>query len=509
MSQYYQSFNDSSSPPESSDMKRHKDAIWRRRAFIKPDLLIEGQLKVLYFFSYMALVCVAHFSKLFYLEAGLSVTQISVLQCIFYLARYCGFSTIVSMEKWMYSTNRGVENGCLRHLRSILVCSVCVSTALWVLLPLKHMQNFETLIGVVFIASLTISTSHGFLEMIAEDTIFYTKTRIDYTGLRFYGLLGWGLGSIGIGAIVDAVSLDMIFYMFAVFQFFFLSCLCCWFPQRHESKTDPHPPHACEKICSGGGMFNVYFFIFLFGMIHSLPEILMLHLKLEFNIKAVFLGVLISAMAFGELFGYLMLSNTGSESLFVVGTLTMVFTGVRLLFWEKFTSEYYFLASEFGEYALMAIFWVSILQTTKSIVTFVPSIQRDLQSSWHYQSLAFGVLLYGTLYDALGAEECFKMAAYITAGLLLYFYITFLCVEKRTSYNFEERLTQDEESGGPRLLECGSARNDFTEEPTFADKFDETDLSSVQERDSGTRDKFESTKPSETQRSSFGEDNYS
>jgi len=439
MSHYYQSTTDvdkESSLGESSTMKRHKDVIWDRRPeFFNRQVLQERQLKVLYFISYLAIVLVAHFSKLFYLDAGLSITQVSILQSIFYLSRYYGFSTVLAMDNWRNTERRGEKKSCLRYMRFILIISVVISTFLWLLVALPFLQTFETLIGIVFMASLTISTSHGFLDMIAEDTIRYTKTKVDYAKLRFWGLLACGIGSVAIGMVVDAVSLNMIFFLFALFQSFFFLCLFCWFPDQEVDNRSQLYKSAgfCRNLCIGGGMFNVYCFIFLFGMINALPEVLMMHLKIEFDIKALFLGLLIAAVSFGEMFGYFMISicNVGPHSFYIVGTLTLVYTAVRLFLWQTFTSKYFFLLSEFIEFSLISIFWVSTLQAARTISTFRPRIQRHLQNIWHYQSLAFGVLVYGILYDYLGPKS-FQISSAVTAILLLYFFLTFSCAQERS-----------------------------------------------------------------------------
>lgn len=430
---YYQFGSDvaekSQTPSEPSFQKKLLDRQFNRHPkFKEPEHMSARHLKVLYFLSELALVCVVHFSKMFYLEAGLSIGQIGILQCLFYLCRFSGSYIIIEIERWLVNTNRARQNACFQQLRSIMLTSVLISTALWVLLTLKPFQAFVPVAILVFFGSITVSSSHGLLDIVAKDTVENSKVPMQYANVRFYGLLA-GLCAVGIGILIDTVNHNFIFYSFAIFQTLFMMCMACWLPRghRHSHQQGNMTRNMCSK-----GLFNVYAMLFLFGTINAMPEILMLHLIKEFKINGLFLGLLIAVMAGCELFGYFIVAcckcNKGMPTL-LLAIVTIGYTAARFFIWPSLSEKFIFIGIEGAEVLLVSLFWISILRKVKRIVPYNlrKSVQYDLENIWHYQSLGVGMLVFGLVYESAGANSCFSIAGALSGALLLYYFIVFHC----------------------------------------------------------------------------------
>jgi len=436
---------------EYSHEKMVLDLTLDRKDDLKRDFFSDLDLIILYFLSYLSLVCVTHFSKIYFLEAGLSVLQISSIQCFFYLSMYSGSTIIINTEHWLVTTRRGRDNVIMDHLKSIMMISIVISTLLWVAIPLVvHPDNFAIVFFLVTFGTLAISTSHGFMDFIAEDTIVNNHDRIDYHTLKFYGLCAWVFGSLGIGFLMDAAGAEAAIFTFGVVQILYLIGVCVRFPQKYEHDTKEKDSSLMANLCGRQGfrITNAYIFFFLFGMINAMPDILILHVKLQYNTTGVFVGALIACMALGQMFAYLLLQCCMfKHAIYVVGILTLCYTYVRFYTWDSFTSEYAFLGTEFLQFTFITIFWSLTLPAVNEWVPFSKkkALFRDLETIWHFQSMAFGVLVYGMLYEATGASECFKGCSQNVIFILIYFCCVFCadcCISKEDKDKKEQLIKQ-------------------------------------------------------------------
>jgi hypothetical protein len=180
----------------------------------KFELSAELKAKLLFFLSSLSTVGWNRFQNSFFIDKGLSNSQIGSLKSLGLLCKAVG-EPILSLSADLLSTNSLLMCSLLVHIVSLEYLRIHKNVGIINLMHVKLMRTFCS-------PQNTLTTS-TVLKLIGTST-----SNQGYGEQRAFGSLAWGSGALGVGFAIDHFGMNSMFISCYVFSFLFLLCIFCF-----------------------------------------------------------------------------------------------------------------------------------------------------------------------------------------------------------------------------------------------------------------------------------------